>query len=324
MTAKLVPDRYFWIFLIAFLVACGTVPPEQAGNAAATSTPSATLALEPTNTPFFPSPTPLPTATPYDPIPTTALRAASPLPMTLPKFPLAGYAMLFSKDGYLYYQDGNGSPVKLTHIEEVNHHPYFPRLSDDNQEVVFAGEDGSNIYSIKTDGTQEHIIIPSNWLTSFEAGTKLGAVSFIPNTHQLLFETVLCKAQEPRFPCPTSAFLADIDTGEIKKLADLGTVLFNIDIGSDLRNVKVSPDGKMLAIGTLDGVDIFAQNGKLIRDNILPYTPSTSTLLFPSLFWLPDSSGLIDSAPRYNLFYASMRQPSGPYHLEVHNCQQCY
>ena len=108
----------------------------------------------------------------------------------------------------------------LTHIEEVNHHPYFPRLSDDNQEVVFAGEDGSNIYSIKTDGTQEHIIIPSNWLTSFEAGTKLGAVSFIPNTHQLLFETVLCKAQEPRFPCPTSAFLADIDTGEIKKLAD--------------------------------------------------------------------------------------------------------
>ena len=29
------------------------------------------------------------------------------------KFPLAGYAMLFSKDGYLYYQDGNGSPVKF-------------------------------------------------------------------------------------------------------------------------------------------------------------------------------------------------------------------
>jgi Tol biopolymer transport system component len=198
--------------------------------------------------------------------------------------------MVFIKDGDLYFQDGKNAPVRLAHVGEKS---YSPKLSDDNQKVVFSKDNG-NEYSINTDGTNEQIIIPNDWLSTFETGTNENIWGFVPGTHQLLIETYRCESPKFGSLCSRSVFLANADTGAIKKLADLGLIYQQNRIS---RNIAISPDGKMIAVGAMNGMKILTLDGKIIRQNILPYKPSTSTVLFPSLFWLPDSSGLIIGIP---------------------------
>jgi hypothetical protein len=274
---------------IAFLVSCGTFTPKPTGSIATMS------------------PIESPTAIPTLPIPTSAgptpLPKPTPLPASLPKFPLDGYILLLTKDSNLYFQDRNLPPVKLAFIEGENHAfpPYFYMLSDDGQKVVFYQTD-RNIYSINTDGSQEGLIIPKTWLNPFKTGTQLGVLNFIHHTHLLFFETLLCKEKSSISLCSTSIFLADADTGKVRNLTDLGLALQNYD-PSIQNNIKFSPDGKMMVVGTMDGLKILALDGKIIRQKILPYKPCTPDDLFPILFWLPDSSGLIVALP--NTIYHS-------------------
>jgi hypothetical protein len=274
--------------------ACGTLPPEQASNATATTAPTFTHDVEtPATLPTF-TPAALPTLP--DVPPPTVQPTRTPLPASLPKFPLDGYVMLFTKDDNLYFQDGENTPIQLTQAKGAS--KYHVRLSNDNQKVVYY-EAGGDIYSINTVGTQEKIIIPKNWLDSLEMGTQIRFLNFVPKTHLLFVETMLCKEKSSVSLCSTIIFLADTDIGEIRKLADLGLALQNHDpIIQD--NIRFSPDGKMMAVGTMGGVAIFTLDGKIIRENILPYTPSEADVPFPSLFWLPDSSGLLVALPDKN------------------------
>jgi hypothetical protein len=204
--------------------------------------------------------------------------------------------MLFNKDSNLYFQAGNNPPIKLAQNEKNPYDPFPPELSSDNKKVVFSQDDG-NIYSINTDGTTEQIIIPNEWLNSQETGTRIDALKFIPRTHLLFLQTVLCKSKSSASLCSASIFLADADTGKIRNLADLGLVLQNDDLSP---NIVISPDGRMVAVGTLDGVKIFTLDGRIIRNNVLPYKPDSNYGFFSSLFWLPDSSGLIVALPNTN------------------------
>lgn len=273
MNTKLTARQYFGVAIVVLLLGCTPVSVQPTKTSAPPKfTPSTTLETS--------SPTPF----------------STPLPGLLPRFPLSGYVMIFVKDGDLYFQDGNNLPVKLTHVGEKS---YYPKLSDDNRKVVFSRDDG-NEYSINTDGTQEQIIIRNDWLASFEAGTNKSILGFVSATHQLLVETYFCESQKFESPCSTSLFLANTDTGTMEKLVDLGLALQQNSIS---RNIEVSPDGKMVAFGTMQGVGIITIEGKIVRNNILPYKPSTSTVLFPFLYWLPDSNGLIVALP--NTIYHS-------------------
>jgi len=292
MNAKLNLGLYFWIWFVVLSGACGIIPSESTTPISATFTPvsqsAAILASTETPLPTLPLPTQWP--------------AATSLPMPLPKFPLDGYVVLFTKDEYLYFQNGNNSPVELGLVGEV---PFSYILSDDSQRVAVIDPDPyayeNQGFTIGTDGAQKKPILPGGWPNkNLSWGTRLGKVDFVPGTHQLLVETVLCESQEFRSPCSASIFLADTDTGDIKKLADLGLAFQQ---NSSSRNVMVSPDGMMVAVGAMDGMDILTMDGKVIRHGILPYTPGTSSVLFPSLFWLPDSTGLLVALP--DTFYDS-------------------
>ena len=235
-------------------------------------------------TPTVVTPTLLPTET------------LSPTPM--PLFPLDGYVMVFTKDGDLYFQGGNNKPVQLTRGEKI---PNSVLISDDNQKIIYYGNDG-DIYTTNTDGSHQSVIALKAWLNSLARGAQRSALNFVPNTHLLIFETILCQTDDRDLPCLVSTFLANTDTGEIRKLAELGRILSGSTSdsdfsGSNFRNVKVSPDGTMLAVATVAGTDIFTLNGKLIRSKILPYKPSAVPSLSPALFWLPDSSGLVLGLP---------------------------
>jgi hypothetical protein len=285
MTIK---SRFILIIFIALLTACGITPTQPIATAAATPTTQPPTPL-PTFTPDVGMPIAFPTL-PNLPIP-TVMPTRMPLPAILPKFPLTGYVMLFTKDGDLYFQDGESTPVKLTHVGKK---APFRILSDDNKKVVFTRDNSNSIYSINTDGSQEHIVIPNSWPNLLKPGTQRGGMDFVPNTHQLFLQAVLCESPEFRSLCSTSIFLADTDAGDIKKIADLGLTQQKDRIP---RSIKVSPDGKMVAVGTIDGVNILNMDGKVIRNNILPYKPSQKAVLLPSLFWLPDSKGLIAAPP---------------------------
>jgi len=295
-SAQLNLQRFLWLFFIILLVACGTVSPKQAGNATSTSAP--------TFTPITPTASEMATITPYalpdTPTPATLGLVATPVPGPLPLFPLDGYVMVFVKNGDLYFQDGTNSPVELTHVGNKSS---YHAISDDNQKVIFSRGDG-NIYSINSDGSREETIISkilNKWPQELiQPGIVQGIEGFVPGTHEVLFETVKCESEKFESPCSMSLFLADTDTVAIRKLRDFG---LSAQLNSQSRTVEVSPNGRMVAVGTADGMDIVTMDGMIIRHNILPYKPSTSTVLFPSLFWLPDSSGLIVALP--NAFYDS-------------------
>ncbi len=286
------PKCYLWIVFMLLLAACSpgatTNKPTEADISAISTQAVMTVEVQMTQTAaIVPTATIIPTV-----LPTEIL--AVPSPTSLPLFPLNGYVMLFTKDGDLYFQDGVDTPSKLAHIPGKSYPspPYIFRLSDDEQKVVFYQNDG-NIYSINTDGTHEQIIIPNDWLASLATGALRGVLEFIPKTHILFLEAVTCKEKSSTSLCSTTIFLADTDTGKIRKLADLGLAR---EPGIS-ENIQFSPNGKMVAIGTTDSIKIFTLDGKSIRKNILPYTPIQSNVLFPSLFWLPDSSGLIVAIP---------------------------
>jgi WD40 repeat protein len=272
MTTKFAPQQYFWIIFIALLVACGALPSEQAKNTPTTA---------PTFTPIPQTPTVLPTKTP--------------LPMPLPLFPLDGYIVIFNKDGDLYFQDGNNSPVQLTHGGEV---PSSAMISDDNTKIVFvrgnSSDSGySNIYSVNADGSDEQALITEQWLATLGEGTKVRFPVFVPDTHQLLFNTYLCESQEFDAPCSIGIFLLNADTGEIRQfLAPAKAGQYNHN-----NNFKVSPNGKLVSVVMSGHLDIFGIDGKVVRKNVLPYTPSTPIELSPVQYWLPDSSGLIVALP---------------------------
>lgn len=280
--AHLLIKNYFGIIFMILFTGCST------------TVPSPTSTSEPTFTSIPPTLTPTATETP-------AL-TLTPTLTPLPSFSLDGYVVIFIKDNDLYFQDENHAPAKLAHIGQLSSGPKFsdntglssfsPILSDDNQKVLFSRSDG-NIYSINTNGTQERIIIPKNWLGSFKTDTKIGILNFVPGSHELFIETNLCIANRP--PCSNTLFLANTDTGEIRKLGEFS--LNSHSYGKVPQNIAVSPNGKMLAIGTPDGLDILTLDGKIIRNNILPYTPDSLSVSFPTLSWLPDSSGLIVALP---------------------------
>lgn len=120
------------IALLFLLASCTTAP----AKPVATEEPTVAqvpateiLSPLPTFTPWpLGSPVTFPTQQQNLPFP-TATPTLTPLPAVLPKFPLDGYAILFSKDSDLYFQDGENAPVKLAYTAKFPRSPSFVRNS---------------------------------------------------------------------------------------------------------------------------------------------------------------------------------------------------
>lgn len=230
-----------------------------------------------------------------------------PLPAVLPKFPLDGYVMLFIKDSDLYFKDGQNTHLKLTHIGGKHTGQYTAILSDDQEKVVFFREGNyKDVYSINTDASLEQLIVKDRPLAEYT-----GVYSqFIPNTHILLFNTYECEKQGETTPCATGLSSVDTDTAEIKELVKPDKA----GLYTTLSNFSASPNGKMIAVEYPGYIDILDINGKAIHRNVIPYTPSIPTYggfsLLPSIYWLPDSSGLIVIVPDGVAFVAGFDVPA--------------
>ena len=148
MNTKFIPQRFFWLILIALLVACGTLPTEPTISPTTTSAPTFTP-IASTATALL-TETPIPTSTPGEPFTLESLRMI-----------YANHRDVFIENGNLYIRDGINKAVQLTRSGKDTD----PILSDDGKKIVFyRGAAYDNVYSINADGTQEKPIIISKTL----------------------------------------------------------------------------------------------------------------------------------------------------------------
>jgi len=204
--------------------------------------------------------------------------------------------MAYVIDGNLYYQNGGNPPLQLTDSGEDWRILFF---SEDGEKLFFLrGITPYSLYSINIDGSQEKPLVTNNILqilsAEYDEATMICHINLVSNTHVLLFQT--CFYPEPdnyNLLGGNNELLAvDGDTGDINKLLPLGQV----------SDYYISPDGRLIAIHVIGHVDLFDINGKIIRRNLLTYTPSAPIYLPPDIHWIRDSNGLIAVLP-FPTFY---------------------
>jgi WD40-like Beta Propeller Repeat len=300
MNTKLMARRYFCIIMVIILIGCTPLSLQPT----ATSAPEFTSSIEPTEIQILLTNTPLPSSSLIAPLPTITspytYTSSGPTPLPMPvstaaeTFPLDNLRMAYIVDGNLYVQDGNHSPKQLSNSGE-DHSPIF---SSDGEKIVFHRgrmDDNESIVSINADGSDEQEVITKDWLTSLGKGTKTGQLVFVPHTHQMLFNTYVCYSDGlySIFACTVGLFLANTDTGKIKEIMPPAGGGDFLGFG----NFSVSPDGKLMSIAHDGQIDILGIDGKVIHPGIIKYTRSKPLELYPRVFWLSDSSGLILALP---------------------------
>lgn len=284
------------------IIGCSQVQPTMTATATPKQTntplPVATLTSIPTSTP-------LPTFTPpvaFESLPTaTATFALKPMPIstTTDIFPLDNLRMAYMVNGNLYVQNGSSSPKQLSNSGE----DISPIFSDDGEKIVFYRgkiHDNNSIFSVNADGSKMQEIITTAWLDTLGAGTKAGHLAFVPNTHQMIFNTYLCPDNDDlSLGCTVGLFLADIYTGKLKEIVK-PTLSGRLPLDGDSRwegNFSISPDGKSLSVVHAGQIDILSIDGKVTHRNIMEYPPGMPVELYPRVYWFADSSGLIAALP---------------------------
>ncbi len=291
MTTKFIPPRYFWVVLFALIVACApTVTPVPATDSSSAETPTVPPTV-PTSV-GFPTFGLLPKA--------TATFAPKPIPISTvtEAFPLDNLRMAYIVDGNLYVQSGSNSPKQLSNSGE----DLSPIFSDDGEKIVFYRgkiNDNNRIFSINADGSREQALVTNTWLTALGTGTKAGHLAFVPNTHQILFNTYLCPNDNLSSGCTVGLFLADTDTGKLKEIVKptLGGYLPWHGDSRWLGNFSISPDGKLLAAAHAGQVDILNMDGEVVHQSIMEYSGDMPSELYPRVYWFSDSSGLVIALP---------------------------
>ena len=238
----------------------------------------------PTATPVPPTFTPI--VTQFAPIPTFTSISTLNIPFTLDAIRMA-----YVVDGNLYLQDGSNQPIQLTNSGK-DHSPIF---SDDGEKVVFfRGTLPHNVYSINTDGSQEQELVSSELLTALDMeyynSTELRSLSFVPGTHQILFNTheldwlTLSTKDINRSGAKPNQdlLLVNTDTSVIKRILEPGQ-------GGIF---QVSPNGKLVIIQAIDHIDVIGLDGKIIHRNLATYPSSWLYDRWPDIYWTQDSGKL--------------------------------
>lgn len=217
------------------------------------------------------------------------------------KFPLDNLRMAYIVDGNLYVQNGSNLPKKLSDSGK----DWAPIFSDDGEKIIFYRGKYLNyynsIFSVNADGSQMQEIITTSWLDTLGIGTKAGHLAFVPNTHQIIFNTYLCPEYDPSSDtgCTVGLFLVDTDTSRIKEIMP-PTLGGRLPIGGDSRwisNFSISPDGKLISVAHEGQIDILNMDGKVIHQSIMKYLSDMPSELYPKMYWLSDLSGLIIALP---------------------------
>jgi len=249
-------------------------------------------------TPNIQTPAALPTLAffqnPTSPVMPTETLLSMPKVTPNPPFILDRLRMVVVRNGNLYRQNGTNPLVQLTYSGKDRD----PIISDDGEKIAFyRGEAFDNVYSINADGSKEQAIIRNQSLPVLGRG-DVEALTFVPNTHFLFFNTYLCNASKALYnapDCTVGIYSVDIDSGEISEL--VSGLSGN---GTQTRNFEVSPDGKYISVAASGHIDIYSLYMQWIdisKQDVIPYNRTIPDEFLLLQYWLPDSSGLIAILP---------------------------
>jgi len=221
----------------------------------------------------------------------TPTNTPQPTPTALPFKALDGLRVVYTNSkGNLYVQDSGKSAIQLTY-NGANRQPLF---SDDGQKIIFYGPGKPNfnsVYAINADGTNEQVLITREILSAFgkvyDELTVLVSLAFVPGTHLLLFNTYQPNNYDPEtvgwLPLVgNDLFAVNTDTGKIKQLKapwQGGKFL-------------AAPNGKWIAVQTLDHIDIIDVQGQIIHRNLVTYDKTEAHVIIP-MSWTIDAQELI-------------------------------
>jgi len=94
--------------------------------------------------------------------------------------------------GNIFVRNGFNPPIQLT----VSGIDQSPIISDDGERIAFyRGDSFDTVFTINADGSQEQVAIKAELLPILAQG-KLNALTFVPDTHLLLFNTFLCNPEK--------------------------------------------------------------------------------------------------------------------------------
>lgn len=195
-------------------------------------------------------------------------------------------------DGNLYVQQANGENIQLTK-GKTDHDPFF---SDDGRKLVFYRDYLSNnttLYAIDSKGGQEQLIINVSAL-AVQDGGQIKALTFIKNTHILLFNIYICGERHGMYAdanCFVHTYIVDADSGKTEEIGQRVS-----GVGFDDGNFALSPNQKYLSIAGSGHINVFsfsAGHFKLAYFGAFTYSMTRGYEFLPYQYWLSDSSGLI-------------------------------
>ncbi len=245
------------LLCLIILAACQSTIPEQKPTAV-NFTPILPTRLTPQSvelTSAYPAPTEVTPDNPYPgaPIPSPAspypapteskltspdesqLTPAPTLVQTIPTFPgeLVGLRLIFKRQDNLWTWQG-GTEQKLTSLTPDTNQA---RLSGDGKLVAFNRQ--GSVWIVQSDGRGEKALISLEdfaQLPPKEPGVVFYSLGWLPNSHKLLFNTLI---NDPQGMRPTNdLFIADADNGKYEALLPAG----------EGGQFYASPDGKWIAV----------------------------------------------------------------------------
>ena len=208
----------------------------------------------------------------------TETQPASTTPTPLPFKALEGLRVAYIIDGNLFVQDSGKQAIQLTHSDQDG-----LMFSDDGKKIVLYRRhmpERHQVYVVNADGTGEQVVIFSDLpaVFGYNEFTVPRSLAFVPHTHQLLFNTN-----------HNDLLLVDTDTGEMKQIATPGRGGYYF---------LVSPNGKWVAIQTIDHIDVIDAQGRIVRRNLVTYSAGyDDRYRWAPMFWTQDSSELIIVQP---------------------------
>lgn len=265
--------------------------------------PTIVTAVSPTAS-IVPTPTLMSTST-STALPSSSTPSSTPTfpPVTLSAMPEGLRIVYLDEAGNLFVENAGEAPLQLTHSGDNDRFLF----SEDGERLIFFHKHdplyfdlfpAMDIYSIRIDGTQEKLLVSNNLLEALGFGynefTRITFLTYVPGSRQALFSTVQGNEQlATLWPYHDNSkrnldlISVNIVTGELKILLPPGK-------GG---NSVVSPDGRMAAVQASGHIDVIGIDGRMIRRNLVTYTPTTPHELIPDMFWTEDSSELLVTLP---------------------------
>jgi dipeptidyl aminopeptidase/acylaminoacyl peptidase len=193
--------------------------------------------------------------------------------------------VVYAKDNAIYVWDEKLGSRQITKAGNDSH----PKLSSDGNVIAFMR--ASELWTIRSDGTGEQMLIGASYLSSFAASpdgaTRILTYQFLRGTHTLYFDTWI---ETEAIPFP------QYDLHSVSADGGAPGPLLKPGLGGSIR---FSPDGQWMSIAGSQSISVARINGAEYRQVFsFPLVSMYSESFYlPEIIWKKESDGFYTIIP---------------------------